>query len=169
MDEDATWYGSRPRPSTRGGPSSRERGTAAPLFSAHVYCDHGRPSQLLLSSCERRSDRGFFEVMKPLSIIFQKSILHLCGCFLHLFQNVYISSDKICTGNLEYNILHYALLKVLARIMACSRLYVVDGKGSTYSQLTYHVRPHQQIIDQQGIGLRGLIQKEAHLVIPDLH
>jgi len=29
----------------------RERGTAAPLFSAHVYCGHGRPSQLLLSSC----------------------------------------------------------------------------------------------------------------------
>jgi len=22
-----------------------------PLFSAHVYCVHGRPSQLLLSSC----------------------------------------------------------------------------------------------------------------------
>jgi len=22
-----------------------------PLFSAHVYCGHGRPSQLLLSSC----------------------------------------------------------------------------------------------------------------------
>ena len=28
-----------------------ERGTAAPLFLAHVYCGHGRPSQLLLSSC----------------------------------------------------------------------------------------------------------------------
>ena len=28
-----------------------ERGTAAPLFSAHAYCGHGRPSQLLLSSC----------------------------------------------------------------------------------------------------------------------
>ena len=27
------------------------RGTAAPLFSAYVYCGHGRPSQLLLSSC----------------------------------------------------------------------------------------------------------------------
>ena len=54
MDEDAAWYGSRPRPRphcTRPGPSSRERGTAAPLFSAHVYCGHGRPSQLLLSSC----------------------------------------------------------------------------------------------------------------------
>jgi len=30
---------------------SRERGTAAPVFSAHVYCGHGRPCQLLLSSC----------------------------------------------------------------------------------------------------------------------
>jgi len=57
MDEDAAWYGSRPRPRphcTRRGPSSRERGAAAPpLFSAHVYCGHGRPSQLLLSSCQK--------------------------------------------------------------------------------------------------------------------
>ena len=29
----------------------RERGTAPPIFSAHVYCGNGRPSQLLLSSC----------------------------------------------------------------------------------------------------------------------
>jgi len=53
MNEDAAWYGSRPRPRphcARRGPSSHERGTAAPLFSAHVYCGHGRPSQLLLSS-----------------------------------------------------------------------------------------------------------------------
>ena len=29
-----------------------ERGTAAPsLFSAHVYCGHGCPSQVLLNSC----------------------------------------------------------------------------------------------------------------------
>ena len=35
MDEDAAWYGNRPRrrpQCTRRGPSSRERGTAAPLF-----------------------------------------------------------------------------------------------------------------------------------------
>jgi len=54
MDEDAAWYGSRSRPRphcTRRGPRSRERGTAVPLFSAHVYCGHGRPSQLLLNSC----------------------------------------------------------------------------------------------------------------------
>jgi len=48
MDEDDTWYGSRPRPRphcVRRGPSSpRERCTAAPLFSAHVCCGHSRPS-----------------------------------------------------------------------------------------------------------------------------
>jgi len=32
-------------------PAPREKGTAAPLFSAHVYCGHGSPSQLLMSSC----------------------------------------------------------------------------------------------------------------------
>jgi len=32
-------------------PAISERGTAAPLFSAHAYCGHGRPPQLLLSSC----------------------------------------------------------------------------------------------------------------------
>jgi len=31
--------------------------------------------------------------------------------------------------------------------------------------VTYHVRPHQPIIDQQGLGLRGLVHKEAHPVI----
>ena len=56
MDEDATWYGSRSRPRphcVRQGPSSppHKRGTAVPLFSALVCCGHGRPSQLLLSSC----------------------------------------------------------------------------------------------------------------------
>ena len=54
MDEDATWYGSRPKPRPRShcirrGPSWH---SSRPLFSAHVYCGHGRPSQLLLSSCE---------------------------------------------------------------------------------------------------------------------
>jgi len=55
MDEDATWYERRPQPRphyVRRGPSSPLRkghSTFPPL--AHVYCDHGRPSQLLLSSC----------------------------------------------------------------------------------------------------------------------
>ena len=33
-------------------PAVRERGTAAPPRFAHVYYGHGRPSQLLLSSCK---------------------------------------------------------------------------------------------------------------------
>jgi len=32
-------------------PAVRERGTAVTPLFAHVYCGHGRPSQLLLSSC----------------------------------------------------------------------------------------------------------------------
>ena len=28
------------------------KGAQHPLFSAHVYCGHGRPSHLLLSSCK---------------------------------------------------------------------------------------------------------------------
>ena len=60
MDEDAAWYGSRPRPTphcTRRGSSSRERGTAAALFSAHIYCGHGRPSQKQCCSFWRTSSR----------------------------------------------------------------------------------------------------------------
>jgi len=55
MDQDVTWYGARPRPRrlcVRRGPISppprKEHRNS--LFSARVYCAHGRPSQLLLSS-----------------------------------------------------------------------------------------------------------------------
>jgi len=34
-----------------GFPVLRGRGTAPPLLGPYVYCGHGRPSQLLLSSC----------------------------------------------------------------------------------------------------------------------
>ena len=53
--EVATWYGSRPRPTphcVRRGPSSPPRkGHSSPPLSAHGYCGHSHPSQLLLSSC----------------------------------------------------------------------------------------------------------------------
>jgi len=43
MDQDATWYGDRPRPrrySVRWGPiSSHRKGHSNSHFSAHVYCD----------------------------------------------------------------------------------------------------------------------------------
>jgi len=56
MDEDSTWFGSRRRPRPhciRRDPSFPRKGQAhiPPVFSAHVYCGHGRQSQLLLRSC----------------------------------------------------------------------------------------------------------------------
>jgi len=57
MDEDVTWYGSTlvdvdPGHNIIDGvPALHEWGTLAPVFLAHVYCGHGRPFQLLLSSC----------------------------------------------------------------------------------------------------------------------
>ena len=58
MDQDVTWYGGRPR-STRncvrcGSSYPQKKGTPTPnQFLSHVYCGHGRPSQILLSSCIR--------------------------------------------------------------------------------------------------------------------
>jgi len=57
MDEDATWYGSRPWPRQlciRRVPSYPWKGHSSPVFSAHVRCGHGRPSQLLLSFCNTK-------------------------------------------------------------------------------------------------------------------
>jgi len=54
MDEDATWYRSRPprRPHCiRQVPMAPRKGHSTPLPFRPVYCGHGRPSQLLLSSC----------------------------------------------------------------------------------------------------------------------
>jgi len=71
MDEDAAWYGSRPRPEphcTTRGPSSRERSTVTTLFSAHVYCGHGRPSQLLLNSLN-------FAVMQRVARVCQQQLI----------------------------------------------------------------------------------------------
>ena len=70
MDEDATWYGSRPRPRphcVRRGPSFPATGAQQhPLFSAHVCCGHGSPSQLLPSSCWINYCLGFIVLNKQL-------------------------------------------------------------------------------------------------------
>jgi len=55
MDQDAIWYGGRPRPSphcVRWGPSSPvKKRHSSPQFSVHVLWPNGRPSQLLPSTC----------------------------------------------------------------------------------------------------------------------
>jgi len=54
-----------------GVPALHERGTAAPIFSADVYCGHGRPSQLLLSSFAGKGTcwKIFYLVCKKLHVI----------------------------------------------------------------------------------------------------
>jgi len=50
MDEDATWYGSRPPRMPlciRRVSSAPRKGYSTSPFLVHVYCGHGRPSQLL--------------------------------------------------------------------------------------------------------------------------
>ena len=44
-------------------PALRETGTAAPIISARVYYRHGRPSQLLLSSCQFRHTKSWTGVI----------------------------------------------------------------------------------------------------------
>ena len=56
MDEDAAWFGSidlDPGHIVLDGVPAPAKGARQPppLFSTHIYCGHGRPSQLLLSSC----------------------------------------------------------------------------------------------------------------------
>ena len=59
VDQDATCYEGRPRPMPRGVrrrprpsfPDPKRAQQPPPLFSAHVYGGHGRPSHLLVSSC----------------------------------------------------------------------------------------------------------------------
>jgi len=60
MDQDATWYGDRPRLClcyitlrrwVDGDASPQKRAQPSTQFSAHVYCGHGLPSHLLLGCC----------------------------------------------------------------------------------------------------------------------
>ena len=84
MDQDATWYGRRPRPRPhcfRRGPSSSRKGTAAPLFPAHmsiVGCGHGRPSQLLLSSCPQMNRLKCFTYQRDLVFTIEQICRTLC-------------------------------------------------------------------------------------------
>jgi len=55
MDQDATWYGGRPRPGTlldgaQTPPPPQKKGMP-PIFGPYLLRPNGRPSQLLLSSC----------------------------------------------------------------------------------------------------------------------
>ena len=88
------WYGSRSRPRphcTRRGPSSRERGIAAPppLFGLRLYCGHGRPSRLLLSSCYMTERTDCIECFLLSYVVF----MLLCITYI-LFCHHILHSDR---------------------------------------------------------------------------
>jgi len=51
-----------------GDPAAQRKGHSSPLFSAHVYCGHDRPSQLLLRALVTTSNarRDRVMVMAPM-------------------------------------------------------------------------------------------------------
>ena len=91
-DQDEPYHAGRPRPwpnRVTWGPSSpspRERGTAVPppVFSAHVYCGCGRPSQLLLSSCYHMQVRFCFSSARRIaSAVLTTAIPSVCLSVRH--------------------------------------------------------------------------------------
>jgi len=60
-----------------GDPTPPRNGQSSRLFLAHVYCGHGRPSQLLLSSCLHLLFTAHFYVFK--FFIFAFLILQMLG------------------------------------------------------------------------------------------
>jgi len=71
MDEDTSWYGSRPRPGphcVRRGPSSPAKGAQQPpSFRPMSIFGHGRSSQLLLRSCHTAHCTAsiYFTMVRP--------------------------------------------------------------------------------------------------------
>jgi len=115
MDEDTTWFGSRPRPRPhciRQGPNSPWKGhsSSPPLISAHVCYGYGRPSQLLLCCC------SFYHLLVV--------TLFYCYPVLFLTPNEQCQSTE---GNMErihqYNIKCFVdakgLLKVIGGHVCC--------------------------------------------------
>jgi len=71
MDQDATWYGCRPRPSrhcVRWGPAHPPQWARPPNFRSMSIVANGRPPLLLLSSCCTAHGRGslYFRMGRPL-------------------------------------------------------------------------------------------------------
>jgi len=92
MDQDATWYGNRPRPgdiALDGDPSPPRKGAQQPHFSGHVYCGQ---TVAHLSNCWALVHLSITQSMSLKSInhnvmLFQQFLFAICQIsseFLHL-------------------------------------------------------------------------------------
>jgi len=159
MDEDAAWYGSRPRPRphcTRRGPRSRERGTAAPSFRP-MSCGHGRPSQLLLSSCNIVDDTETMLITVPPQIFQQvhldhvKRATHALSLCCEIIPVKCTSAAETCRVLVCDWIVKYGVFSELAS----------DRHASFTGKLTKlltrnHSRSNGQVKKVNGLILRGL-------------
>ena len=110
----------------RRGHSSRERGTAASLFSAHVYCGHGRPSQLLLSSCYNcERNRGMIQIHLGLCRLFY------CLMTVRLLPQLATETTqrRHITSQTRTNILLTVLSQERCLKIAINVSDMVDGSG----------------------------------------
>ena len=117
MNEHATWYGSRPRHRPhciRRGPSCLRKGRSSPPLFAHIYCGHGRQSQLLLSSClnyrieaGRLVEAGHFESVNMSNISEMVQDKRLCHCI----PIIYGLSNSAISGDLEPRSFTYCKFK----------------------------------------------------------
>ena len=88
-----------------GFPAIGERGTAAPLFSAHAYCGHGRPSQLLLSSC----------LIMLHSVVVKNGTRHFGTWVRTVFTTTTSRRSKFCRLTLYILCRHCCVLLLLAQ------------------------------------------------------
>jgi len=79
-------------------------------------------------------------------------------------SNFVVEDDTVCPfkARLDKFWMHQDVIMILRPTWPES----ATDQYVTY-HVAYHVRPHQPIIDH--LGLRGLVHKEAHPVIPDLY
>jgi len=97
MDQDAIWYGGRPRPSThcvRWGPNSPPPKGHSPQFSAHVCCGQtagwikmplGReidvgPGDIVLDGAKLHPERGTAAALSSAHVYCGQTVAHLSYC-----------------------------------------------------------------------------------------
>jgi len=101
MDEDISWYGSTPRPRPhciRWGSQLSAKGAQQPPPSAHVYCGHGRLSQLLLSS---------YSLLAPSNL---HSLFNIC---VQIYSRLHWSAIRLGFESVLFSMLLAAIVHVV--------------------------------------------------------
>jgi len=164
MDQDATWYGGRPRPRPlcdRWGPSPRKGHSSPPLLGSCLLWPNDRPSQLLLSTCYPVGSKLHYGLLRKTSSprLKQKTTTTEGGivdthCLKNLIGHVKIYRRSLRLGSPEplaslairrrYNCRKEAQLKRNLCVCVCvstERTKYVARDRTIYSSQLYICRP----------------------------